>query len=372
MIMNRRLLTFCAVGMIAYGTLYQGVAQNQAQGSDHITKQEQPSAEAEAMAKGEASDASHESRRLRRFRKNIPSFPGGHKAMMQFIAQNIVYPESAVRENRQGKVSVHCAIGADGSISGVKVARSSGHKDLDAEAVRIVNLMPKFVYPEGANKVRPDVVYHIPVLFRLSQDKDLDKMVRQIDRRVKEVEPAIEAATKRAEQAIARAEKSEQVIERSMRQIEPTLDRVQRGISRHQRALTRSQHKMYRIGTRMAFAQDSCEENVFEIVSEEPQFPGGGDELRKFLAKNVDYPKKAVEIGLQGRTQILFIVEKDGSVSEVKVEKSSGHKLLDEEALRVGKLVPGFIPGKVKGEAVRSRFILTISFRMGHTDKAKK
>ena len=104
-------------------------------------------------------------------------------------------------------------------------------------------------------------------------------------------------------------------------------------------------------------------EEPFDKVEEMPEFPGGTPELMKFLQENVKYPEEAMKNGIQGRVLVQFIVEKDGSITELKVVKKA-NELLDGEALRVANAMPKWTPGKQKGEVVRVKFTLPITFRL--------
>ena len=108
---------------------------------------------------------------------------------------------------------------------------------------------------------------------------------------------------------------------------------------------------------------------VFHVVEYLPEFPGGEDSLKKFLVDNIVYPKRAVEQEWEGRVVIGFVVEVDGSLSGIKVLRSSGHVILDEEALRVAKSMPNWIPGKQRGKNVRVQFQIPVIFSL---DKPKK
>ena len=113
------------------------------------------------------------------------------------------------------------------------------------------------------------------------------------------------------------------------------------------------------------FAQDANEDTskVYEVVDEMPSFTGGQNALMQFLANNVKYPTVAFENGVQGRVLVGFIVERDGSLSNVKVERSVDPSL-DKEAVRVVKAMPKWQPGKQKGSAIRVKFTVPIVFRM--------
>lgn len=104
-------------------------------------------------------------------------------------------------------------------------------------------------------------------------------------------------------------------------------------------------------------------EKPFDVVEQMPEFPGGMPELMKFLQENVKYPEEAMKNGIQGRVLIQFIVEKDGSISEAKVIKKVNEHL-DAEALRVIGEMPKWTPGKQKGQEVRVKFVLPVTFRL--------
>ena len=102
---------------------------------------------------------------------------------------------------------------------------------------------------------------------------------------------------------------------------------------------------------------------VFDKVEVMPEYPGGMTAMIDFMIQNVKYPKEAEKQKLEGRTLVSFIVEKDGSLSEIEVLKSS-HPLLDNEALRVVGEMPKWKPGQQKGKPVRVRFVLPVSFAL--------
>ncbi len=105
------------------------------------------------------------------------------------------------------------------------------------------------------------------------------------------------------------------------------------------------------------------EEVIFQVVEDNPEFPGGMGELYKFLGQNTKYPPIAKESGIQGRVFVNFVVEKDGSISNVKVLRGIGGGC-DEEAIRVVKSMPRWKPGKQRGKAVRVSFNLPIKFTL--------
>jgi len=92
-----------------------------------------------------------------------------------------------------------------------------------------------------------------------------------------------------------------------------------------------------------------------------PEPFGGASAWAKFLQKNIRYPSQAVDAGVQGKVWISFIIERDGHLSNITVEKGVGSGL-DDEALRVLKLAPAWKPGKQNGQAVRVKYTIPINF----------
>ena len=102
---------------------------------------------------------------------------------------------------------------------------------------------------------------------------------------------------------------------------------------------------------------------VFDVVEEMPSFPGGQGALMSFLSSNIKYPVVAQENGVQGRVIVGFVVERDGSITDVKVMRSVDPSL-DREAQRVVKSMPKWKPGKQNGSAVRVKYTVPVVFRL--------
>ena len=105
------------------------------------------------------------------------------------------------------------------------------------------------------------------------------------------------------------------------------------------------------------------EQQIFQVVEEMPEFPGGMAECLKFLAKNIKYPTIAQENGVQGRVIVQFVVNQDGSIVDPVVVRSVD-PYLDKEALRVIKMMPKWKPGKQRGKAVRVKYTVPVTFKL--------
>lgn len=106
---------------------------------------------------------------------------------------------------------------------------------------------------------------------------------------------------------------------------------------------------------------DTGEADIFQVVEDMPRFPGGN--VQKWIAKNIKYPMIAQENNIQGKVFVQFVIEKDGSVSDVKVARSVDPSL-DKEAIRVVKMMPKWTPGKQRGKPVRVSYTVPINFQL--------
>ncbi len=110
--------------------------------------------------------------------------------------------------------------------------------------------------------------------------------------------------------------------------------------------------------------EEEVEEDViFTVVEDQPQFPGGEEARQRFLEDNLRYPTMAREAGIQGTVFVTFVVETDGSVTDVRVLRGIGGGC-DEEAVRVVEMMPRWEPGRQRGQPVRVQFNMPIRFRL--------
>ncbi|MDD2575909.1 MAG: energy transducer TonB [Bacteroidales bacterium] len=111
-------------------------------------------------------------------------------------------------------------------------------------------------------------------------------------------------------------------------------------------------------------AQEKKSDNsdvVFTVVENEAEFPGGVEAMNRFMAENIKYPTLAKQKNIEGKVIISFIVEKNGTLSDIRTIKDIGEGCGDE-GLRIVKLMPKWKPAKQKGQPVRQQFLLPISF----------
>ncbi len=102
---------------------------------------------------------------------------------------------------------------------------------------------------------------------------------------------------------------------------------------------------------------------IFTVVEDQPEFPGGEEARQRFLENNLRYPTMAREAGIQGTVFVTFVVETDGSVTDVRVLRGIGGGC-DQEAVRVVEMMPRWEPGRQRGQPVRVQFNMPIRFRL--------
>ena len=120
----------------------------------------------------------------------------------------------------------------------------------------------------------------------------------------------------------------------------------------------------------VGFAQTPVEKGaneVYEELDEDPQYPGGLEALYQFLAENIQYPSKAKENNIMGQVIVTFVVEKDGSISNIKVLRDIGGGC-GAEVVRVVGMMPRWIPGKLMGKPVRTQFNLPVQFNLNESE----
>ncbi len=235
--------------------------------------------------------------------EQVPVFPGCEDAdnerdcfqqqMQKHIGKNFRYPQEAQEKGIQGRVNIMFVIQKDGSIGNVRMR--SPDKILEAEAARIISLLPKMAPGEHKGK-KVRVPFSIPITFKLQGQDE--------------------------------------------------------------------------IGTRKN--DDGTVDVPFAIIEKVPVYPGCDDAgdmracfnqmLQRHIGKNFRYPELAQEMGIQGRVNVLFIIQEDGSIGNVRLRGPD--KLLEDEAARIISLLPQMIPGEHRGEKVRVPFSIPITFKL--------
>ncbi len=269
----------------------------------------------------------------------VPQFPGGTDALMKYLASNIKYPEDAKAAGKQGKVYLAFTVKSDGSIANVSVIRSAGHKSLDNEALRVVKAMPKWT-PGTKDGKAVDIKYTLPVAFMLPAEKKSNKIAigdgsvvvdtdikdkalivvdgKVYDGDLKDLETSPIAHIEVIKNSALTAELKEKYNAKEYEGIilittvagesSSAGDGVKRNVPSD--------------APFVLFDDDGSaggEGNVIQICEKMPEFPGGMNELMKWLCGNIKYPKAARDINAQGKVFVKFVVMADGSISNAEV-----------------------------------------------------
>lgn len=254
--------------------------------------------------------------------EKYPEFPGGNQAFMKYLVESIKYPVKAQENNEQGRVITNFVVEKDGSISNIKVIRGVTAA-LDAEAVRLLNSMPN--WQSGEHQGKPARVrFTLPIVFRL-QGGSAGKSQSPVTPVSADVN-----------------EKGKILDEVVVVGYGPT----------HRESIPSPQEYA-----------ESKDNEIFVVVEDQPEFPGGSAAMMHFIAENIRYPKEAHEKGIQGRVITKFIVRKDGNIDSVQIVRGVD-PLLDAEAIRVLESMPTWKPGKQRGQPVNVMFTLPVVFRL--------
>lgn len=356
----------------------------------------------------------------------MPEFPGGNMALLKYLANNIKYPIEAKEKNIQGRLIAEFVVDIEGKINEAKIIQGIGG-GCDEEAIRVLNKMN----PDGIrwkpgvnNRIKVPVVFTLPISYKLGDDKAvLNRDTHLIDfsneEPLKEVEQMPQfpggpsalinyLANNIKYPNIAKQNKIEgKVIVSFVVEKDGTIDRfkMEKGIGAgcNEEAL-RVLHKMNHDGIKWVPGKDKGEAvpvlytlpisfklenkksvdsdipppppvslNIIKSVDEMPQFPGGDENLFKFIAEHIQYPLIAKDSGIQGRVILSFVVARNGAIYSTRVLKGIGGGC-DEESVRMvnsmNQLGIKWMPGKLKGQPVDVEFTLPISFKL--TEEGQK
>lgn len=237
----------------------------------------------------------------------MPEFPGGQDALLKYLATTIKYPVIAQENGIQGRVAVSFTIETDGSIRDIEIIRGVD-PSIDKEAIRVVSTMPNWT-PGKQKGINVAVKYTVPITFRLQGERDSHLSTGNGDN-----EGIIVVGYGESKKNVAK-----------------------------ETTATTNQ--------------------VFTVVEQMPEFPGGQEALLEYLAKTIKYPQIAKDNGIKGRVTCSFIVNKDGSISDAEVIHGVDPSL-DMEALRVISTMPNWTPAKQSGKVVRVRYTVPVTFKL--------
>ncbi|UPT65420.1 MAG: energy transducer TonB [Sphingobacteriales bacterium JAD_PAG50586_3] len=237
-----------------------------------------------------------------------------------FIDKNLVYPKAARDAGTSGKVIVQFIVTEKGVLKSAKVVKGikgKGGEECNKEALRLIGLLPKW-QPATIDGKPVRMVTKIPVYFKDEPIlKEIEVDLRDNDMDDNTVPPP-----------------PPPMVDVMMDEDRPT---------------------------------ENKEVDVYSVVEEMPEFPGGQDALMKYLASNVKYPVEAIDANTQGTVYVSYIVNADGSISDATLLRGimgTGGQECNDEALRVVKSMPKWKPGRQNGKNVRVKYLLPIRFKL--------
>ena len=344
--------------------------------------------------------------------EEMPAFPGGDNALMEFINKNIVYPKEAKDKNIQGRVIIRFEIKADGSIGEIQVIKGVDPM-LDSEAIRVMKILPK--WKPGMQGGKPvNVWYSVPITFSLASSGQFNRpkfIVSGNDTVYLDVnkKPMFSGGNyalykfkkdniKYPDAAKSNLSEGSVLVQFIINEngslsdflipssggISPSIDaealRVAKLMPAWQPGKENGRAVKVRASTSFDFylpssgkSAEVAPKDVYVVVEEMPVFPGGDSTLMKLISSNIHYPKNAKEKNIQGRVILRFCVTYEGKISKVGVLKGVDQEL-DSEAIRVIKMLPDWQPGMQGGKPVNVWYAVPITFKLDtpHSDVLNK
>lgn len=347
----------------------------------------------------------------------MPEFPGGMSQMATYLSENIKYPEEAKDKDISGRVFISFVIEKDGSVSSAKIMRGIGG-GCDEEALRVVKAMPK--WKPGMMKGKPVRVYYVlPVFFKLEENvKDnglsgtswegTGKGIKDKVNYTMHMTMEIESATAGYfVMTLTSEKKGKTEVDfqdvglpftytfdgKSMGSINPTnpdgsamtaeaqppygftLDEkgnmivnfydMKDDIGVEKIVFSKKGKSSNPVG---GWPANSDKDNIYDTPETMPEYVGGMEAMIKYMQENITMPEKYKDMDTKAtyRVMVKFVVEADGSVTEVETIKPEPSKQdLNDEAVRVVKGMPKWKPGTMDGKPVRVRYVLPVTYKIG-------
>ncbi|MGE5427275.1 MAG: TonB family protein [Methylococcaceae bacterium] len=319
--------------------------------------------------------------------EQMPEYPGGEMALRKFIAYNIKYPHSAVEKGIQGKEIVSFVVTKTGSVADAKIV-SGVDPALDQEALRVVNSMQAWIPGKQGGK-EVDVQYTLPINFALEGKPDVYTTVEQmpeypggemalrkylaynIKYPLSAVEKGIQGKVIVSFVITSKGSVSDAKI---LRGVYPSLDQEALRVVNSMSAWIPGKQGGKEVDVQYTLPINFVLEKITEakagdntepytVVEQMPEFPGGSEALKTYIATNVKYPDIALAGGVEGQVIVSFLVDKTGNISKANIKRGV-ETSLDKEALRVVNSMPKWNPGKQNGENVTVTLELPINFKL--------
>jgi TonB family protein len=312
--------------------------------------------------------------------EQMPSFPGGEEAMMNFFSGNVKYPGVAKKNSVEEKVYVSFIVDTSGLIVNPKVIRGIG-VGCDEEAPRVIKSMPKWS-PGKQDGHSVNVIYNVHVDFIIKKDKRQSKVtisdpyrngvellkkgmfseaISEFDKALTINESDVDAFYNRGVAKLRINNRTGACLDWSAAVAYGDVSSLNQ-INRFCDSLI-----IFKGDTVSMTQPNLIDAKKFDTTKDKvevmPRFIGGEAVMLKFVAHNIKYPSEAMRKNIQGRIYVNFYIDKNGDVQNAKIIKGIGGGC-DQEALRVVKLMPRWKPGTLDGRPVNVNYNLPINFTL--------
>jgi TonB family protein len=283
--------------------------------------------------------------------QKMPVFPGGEKALLDYINHNLKYPIDAQENEVQGTVIVRFVVSSEGKVEQVEVLRNVS-PSLDNEGVRVVSSLPDWT-PGEENGKKVSVYYTLPLKFRLEVDKS-QRPAAILDGKLLPIDFDISKLNRDSIQSVfvIKPDQKEKLAEIKKKYGAKTSNGVFVMVS-----------KEYFRKNAPELEVPPTDEKIYDTVDKMPEFPGGEKALLRYIRNNLNYPVEADGRRIQGTVIVRFIVTRTGKVDQVVVLRSLS-AVLDRESVRVISSLPDWIPGVKNGEEVGVYFTIPLVFQL--------
>ena len=345
-----------------------------------------------------------------------PQYPGGDKALLEFISNNVRYPAIAMENGIMGKVMTRFIVSESGKVENPEIVKGVD-PNLDKEALRVLKGLADFT-PGEQNGKKVAVWYNLPITFRLVGDQKIERMVFSVveknptfpggDKALLEfISNNVRYPIEAMQQGIQGKVMTRFIVSESgkvespeiLRSLDPTTDAAAIKVIKSLPDFIPGEQNGNKVAvwynlpiTFRLTDEKTTLPVVYEKVDKMPQYPGGDQALLKYISQKIVYPAQALETGTQGKVIIRFVVGADGSLNYFTVLKSVMEKvnklgeivvvgfgkktdektqtaqtnmvLLEREAIRVVSTLQNFIPAENEGKKVAVYYQLPVTFKL--------
>ena len=301
------------------------------------------------------------------FVEKMPQFPGGEKEVIKFLSKTMVYPEEARKNDEHGKVIVQFVISKTGKVENAKVLKGVS-KDLDAEALRVIGLLPDWI-PGEVNGEKVAVYRIIPILFQNVSPEDAwevnEKTVVVIDdvKMPENFNPSILNFNSFGSVSILKPfpEKEKSRLKSKYGK------QAENGVILITKKKSEMQYLLPDSTLNPALKKDTaCKEDI--VV---PVYPGGESVLMSYIADSIQYPFVAQRTKTEGKVYVRFMVDTQGKVSNATAIRSVDY-FLGKEAVRVINTLPAWTPAAKCGTKINILVVVPVTFKLNLPTTEKK